>query len=217
MLQHSLFHCHVWVPKGLMGTCRQTQISWTNRGHDLSNRICTILEQHGVTWICSNHWTKQFLMTTFAPISSDEYAITKWCSVHRNSSQPANQLGPGPGYPGRWCHHLGPWVPRIVLMGGNYVFKATPYYPPLDVVRKNAKAMAEGGWFFLSRWVSFAPSGVWRCAKITILGRMMNPWQKSVHHFRFNLGFFRFSFTKQCGLWSLQTWRAQNWVNSRNK
>lgn len=33
---------------------------------------------------------------------------------------------------------------EIVLMGGNYVFKATPYYPPLDVVRKNAKAMAEG-------------------------------------------------------------------------
>ena len=48
-------------------------------------------------------------------------------------------------------------APRIVLMGGNYVFKATPYYPPLDVVRKNAKAMAEGGWFFLSRWVSFGP------------------------------------------------------------
>ena len=30
-------------------------------------------------------------------------------------------------------------------MGGNYVFKAAPYYPPLDVVRQNAKAMAEGG------------------------------------------------------------------------
>ena len=41
-----------------------------------------------------------------------------------------------------WCHLIG--SPRIVLMGGNYVFKAQPYFPPLDVVRSDAKAMAAG-------------------------------------------------------------------------
>ena len=30
-------------------------------------------------------------------------------------------------------------------MGGNYVFKAQPYFPPIEVVRANAKDMAEGG------------------------------------------------------------------------
>ena len=39
-------------------------------------------------------------------------------------------------------------------MGGNYVFKATPYYPPLDVVRQNAKAMAEGRGFNRPRLVT---------------------------------------------------------------
>ena len=29
-------------------------------------------------------------------------------------------------------------------MGGNYVFKAQPYFPPVEVVRSNAKDMAEG-------------------------------------------------------------------------
>ncbi|CAK9007948.1 unnamed protein product [Durusdinium trenchii] len=29
-------------------------------------------------------------------------------------------------------------------MGGNYVVKAAPYFPPLDIVQKNAKAMAQG-------------------------------------------------------------------------
>lgn len=33
---------------------------------------------------------------------------------------------------------------EIVLMGGNYVMKAMPYYPPVDVVRKDAKLMADG-------------------------------------------------------------------------
>ena len=33
---------------------------------------------------------------------------------------------------------------EIVLMGGNYVFKAQPYFPPVEVVRSNAKSMAEG-------------------------------------------------------------------------
>jgi len=38
------------------------------------------------------------------------------------------------------------WSFRIVLMGGNYVFKAQPYFPPVEVVRSNAKSMAEGWW-----------------------------------------------------------------------
>eukprot|EP00913_Durusdinium_trenchii_P027350 g25659.t1 len=33
---------------------------------------------------------------------------------------------------------------EVVLMGGNYVVKAKPYYPPLEIVRKDAKLMAEG-------------------------------------------------------------------------
>mmetsp|Transcript_11454 Transcript_11454/g.27476 ORF Transcript_11454/g.27476 Transcript_11454/m.27476 type:complete len:552 (-) Transcript_11454:170-1825(-) len=33
---------------------------------------------------------------------------------------------------------------EIVLMGGNYVIKASPYYPPLEVVQSDAKQMAQG-------------------------------------------------------------------------
>eukprot|EP00435_Cladocopium_sp_Y103_P058440 s1296_g20.t1 len=33
---------------------------------------------------------------------------------------------------------------EVVLMGGNYVLKAQPYYPPLEVVRDNAKEMFQG-------------------------------------------------------------------------
>lgn len=33
---------------------------------------------------------------------------------------------------------------EVVLMGGNYVVKAQPYYPPVEVVRANAKSMAAG-------------------------------------------------------------------------
>ncbi|CAK9017736.1 unnamed protein product [Durusdinium trenchii] len=33
---------------------------------------------------------------------------------------------------------------EVVLMGGNYCVKAGPYYPPLEVVRKDAKLMAKG-------------------------------------------------------------------------
>lgn len=33
---------------------------------------------------------------------------------------------------------------EVVLMGGNFVVKAQPYYPPLDVVRSNAQMMFQG-------------------------------------------------------------------------
>ncbi|CAE7521578.1 URA2, partial [Symbiodinium natans] len=33
---------------------------------------------------------------------------------------------------------------EIVLMGGNYVFKAQPWFPPLQVVEADAKSMAQG-------------------------------------------------------------------------
>ena len=33
---------------------------------------------------------------------------------------------------------------EVVFMGGNYVVKAPPYFPPLEVVQKDAKAMAMG-------------------------------------------------------------------------
>jgi len=33
---------------------------------------------------------------------------------------------------------------EIVLLGGNYVFKTQPWFPPLQVVEANAKSMAEG-------------------------------------------------------------------------
>ncbi|CAK9015307.1 unnamed protein product [Durusdinium trenchii] len=41
---------------------------------------------------------------------------------------------------------------EVVLMGGNYVVKAKPYYPPLEIVRKDAKLMAEG-----ARTMSYTP------------------------------------------------------------
>mmetsp|Transcript_4039 Transcript_4039/g.11466 ORF Transcript_4039/g.11466 Transcript_4039/m.11466 type:complete len:607 (-) Transcript_4039:76-1896(-) len=42
---------------------------------------------------------------------------------------------------------------EVVLLGGNYVVKAAPYFPPLDVVHRDAKAMAEG-----ARAMAFSPS-----------------------------------------------------------
>jgi len=42
---------------------------------------------------------------------------------------------------------------EVVLLGGNYVVKAAPYFPPLDVVRRDAKAMAEG-----ARAMAYSPS-----------------------------------------------------------
>eukprot|EP00928_Gymnodinium_smaydae_P073348 TRINITY_DN56566_c0_g1_i1.p1 TRINITY_DN56566_c0_g1~~TRINITY_DN56566_c0_g1_i1.p1 ORF type:complete len:547 (-),score=67.51 TRINITY_DN56566_c0_g1_i1:519-2159(-) len=33
---------------------------------------------------------------------------------------------------------------EVVLMGGNYLLKAPPYFPPLDVVKEDAKLFAEG-------------------------------------------------------------------------
>mmetsp|Transcript_5857 Transcript_5857/g.14904 ORF Transcript_5857/g.14904 Transcript_5857/m.14904 type:complete len:601 (+) Transcript_5857:61-1863(+) len=42
---------------------------------------------------------------------------------------------------------------EVVLLGGNYVVKAKPYFPPMDVVRSDAKAMAEG-----ARAMAYSPS-----------------------------------------------------------
>ena len=53
----------------------------------------------------------------------------------------------------------------MLLLGGNYVLKAPPYFPPVEQVEKDAAAMAEG-----ARLMSYTPSYARRVLPCVRLG-----------------------------------------------
>ena len=59
---------------------------------------------------------------------------------------------------------------EVVLLGGNYVVKGPPYFPPLGVVEADAKAMADG-----ARAMEYKPSAGGRevraCVRLGCIAR----------------------------------------------